>query len=185
MKKTFSAVLALLVILTTLVAWAAPQPSPSSIQRKDRSRKPINIKADKLQADNKGKTAIFTGRVVSKQDDITIYSDRLEIFYGAVKDEVDKIIAVGNVRILQTNRVGTSGHAIYESRDGRITLTINPRVTQEKDSVTGKTIIYYLDEDRSEVQGGENTRVEAVIHPKSDSTPKKSSGKKNDAKEQQ
>lgn len=170
---------ALLVALFVLVAatvWSAPQAA-----RRDRSGKPINIKADQLQADNKGKLAVFTGRVVARQDDVTIYSDRLEIYYGEGKDEVDKIIAIGNVRILQTNRIGTGGHAVYESKLGKVTLTINPRVSQEKDTVTGKVIIYYLDEDRSEVQSGENIRVEAVVHPKSDSGSKKGNNRKNDA----
>ncbi len=159
------------------VVTAAPQQSSAPASRQDRSKKPINIKADKLQADNKGKKAIFTGRVVSKQDDVTIYSDRLEIFYGEGKDEVDKIIATGAVRILQTNRVGTGGQAVYESKEGKVTLTINPKVTQDRDSVTGKVIVYYLDEDRSEVQGGDNVRVEAVIIPRGDGGPKKNTSR--------
>lgn len=164
------------MLLSVVAVYAAPQ-SGGSTAKKDRSSKPINIKSDQLQADNKGKLAVFTGRVVARQEDVTIYSDRLEIYYGEGKEEVDKIIAIGNVRILQTNRVGTGGHAVYESKLGKVTLTINPRVTQEKDTVTGKVIIYFLDEDRSEVQSGENIRVEAVVHPKSDSGPKKNTNK--------
>lgn len=160
----------LLVAVTTV--WAAPSPAGGMV-KKDRSSKPITIKSDQLQADNKGKQAIFIGKVVARQDDVTIYADRLEIFYGESSEEVDKIVAIGNVRILQTNRVGTGGHAVYESKLGKITLTVNPRVTQDKDTITGKVITYYVDEDRSEVQGGENARVEAVIHPKSGSGPKK------------
>lgn len=163
------------------VAWGTAPQQPGTL-RKDRSKKPINIKADKLQADNKAKKALFTGRVVSKQDDVTIYSDRLEIFYGEGKDEVEKIIATGNVRIIQTNRVGTGGQAVYESKEGKVTLTINPKVTQDRDSVTGKVIIYYLDEDRSEVQGGENVRVEAVIVPKEGDGPRKNASRKNESR---
>lgn len=164
------------LLLTAALAWAAPQANESTA-KKDRSSKPITVKSDQLQADNNGKLAVFTGRVVARQDDVTIYSDRLEVYYGESSDEVDKIIAIGNVRILQTNRVGTGGHAVYESKLGKITLTINPRVTQEKDTVTGKVIIYYVDEERSEVQSGENARVEAVIHPKSGNAPKKNGTK--------
>lgn len=169
MPKNSQTVLLVLVLLLFGVAttFSAPQPvGGTAAVRKDRSSKPITIKADDLKADNKGKTAIFTGRVVARQEDVTIYSDKLIIYYGDGQDEVDKIEAIGSVRILQTNRVGTGGHALYENREGKITLTINPKVTQDKDSVTGKVIIYYLDEERSEVTGGDNARVEAVIHPK-------------------
>ncbi len=173
MKKLVDLLVVFCVLSVAFAAWSATSPP----LRQNRSKKPINIKADKLQADNKGKIAVFTGRVVSKQDDVTIYSDRLEIYYGEGKDEVDKIIAIGNVRIVQTNRVGTGGHAVYISKDGKMTLTINPKVTQDNDSVTGKVIIYYLDEDRSEVESGEDVRVEAVIIPKGDNGPKKNKSK--------
>lgn len=183
MQNVKRLVAALLVLLLTLsLAWAAPQPAEKKAA-KARSAQPITVKSDQLQAYNEAKQAVFTGRVVARQDDVTIYSDRLEVYYGETDDEVDKIIAIGNVRILQTNRVGTGGHAVYESKLGKITLTENPRVSQDTDTVTGKVIIYYLDEERSEVQSGDNARVEAVIHPKSGSTPKKSD-KKHDANKQ-
>lgn len=156
----------------------AAQSGAPAKTRQDRSSKPINIKADELKADNKGKTAIFTGRVVARQEDLTIYSEKLVIYYGENQEQVDRIEAIGSVRILQTNRVGTGGHAVYESKEGKITLSGNPKVTQDKDSVTGKLIVYYLDEDRSVVTGGENARVEAVIHPKPGSGPKKNDPKK-------
>jgi lipopolysaccharide export system protein LptA len=171
--------LLLLVCLPGVVpAVAAPQPAAGSPAKRDRSSKPINVKADELKADNKGKIAVFTGRVVARQEDVTIYCDKLIVYYGEKDDQVDKIEAIGTVRILQTNRVGTGGHALYESKEGKITLSINPKVTQEKDSVTGKVIVYYLDEDRSVVTSGENARVEAVIHPKPGSGPKKNDAKK-------
>jgi len=176
-SQTVLLVLVLLLFCTAPALSSAPQPSDgTAAARKDRSSKPINIKADDLKADNKGKTAIFTGRVVARQEDVTIYSDKLIIYYGDGQDEVDKIEAIGSVRILQTNRIGTGGHALYENREGRITLTINPKVTQDKDSVSGKVIIYYLDEERSEVTGGDNARVEAVIHPKPGSGTRKNDG---------
>jgi lipopolysaccharide export system protein LptA len=86
-----------------------------------------------LKADNnKERTAVFTGRVVARQDDVTIYSDKLIIYYGENEEQVDKIEATGSVRILQTNRVGTGGHALYENKVGKITLSVNPKVTQDK-----------------------------------------------------
>lgn len=164
---------AVFVLASMTSAIAEPQSG-----KKDRSSMPITVKADHLQADNKGKIAVFTGKVVSRQEDVVIYSDRLEIYYGETSDDVDKIIAIGNVRIVQTNRVGTGGHAVFENKEGKITLTINPRVTQDKDTVTGKVITYFMDQDMSVVDSGDNTRVEAVIHPKAGSGQKKKDVKK-------
>jgi lipopolysaccharide export system protein LptA len=143
-------------------------PADKSV-RKDRSNLPITIKSNEMTADNRGKTAIFSGKVVARQGDITIFSDKLIVNYAEKNGEVDKVEAVGNVRIIQLNRTGIASQAVYESRDGRITLTgsPNPKVTQGLDSVSGKIITYYVDDDKSFVTGGgdPNSRVEAVINP--------------------
>lgn len=133
---------------------------------KDRSGIPITIKSNELNADNKGKTAVFTGKVVAKQDDVTIYSDKLIVNYADAKGEIKELEADGNVRIVQINRIGTANHVVYDSASGRITLTGNPKVTRDGDSITGKVITYYVDDDRSVVSGdGAKVRVEAVITP--------------------
>jgi lipopolysaccharide export system protein LptA len=160
-------------VITCLFAASLALANPAEL--KDRSSLPINIKSNELVTDNKGKTAIFTGKVVAKQGNVTIFSDKLIVYYGENQGEVDKIEADGNVRIVQENRTGLSAHAVYESKEGRITLTgNNPRVSQGTDVVTGKIITYYIDEDRSVASGGGDSRVEAIIHPQEkNSKPKK------------
>lgn len=170
-SKFFLSLAGLIFIFSTTV-WAV-QPAASS----DRAQQPITVTADHLNADGKDKTAVFSGRVVARQQDVTIYSDSLEVYYGEETDEVDKVVAIGNVRIVQADQTGTGGHAVYETKMGRITLSDQPRVTKGNDTVTGATIVYYIDEARSLVEGGSG-RVEAVLHPKSGSL----SGKNNDAK---
>lgn len=132
---------------------------------KDRSHLPITVKSNELTTDNKGKLAVFTGKVVAKQGDVTIHADKLTINYGSTEGDVEKIEADGNVRIIQENRTGIAAHAVYENREGRIVLTGSPRVTQGADTISGKIITYFIDEERSIVSGGGDSRVEAVIHP--------------------
>jgi lipopolysaccharide export system protein LptA len=78
---------------------------------------------------------------------------------------VQKIDATGNVRIVQQNRTGFASHAVYDSRIGQIILTGTPHVTQGSDSISGKIITYFVDEDKSVVSGGGDSRVEAIINP--------------------
>jgi lipopolysaccharide export system protein LptA len=159
MKKWSLLTVRILVALALLlsVAFAA--------DHKDRSNLPITIKSNEMAADNKGKTAIFTGKVVAKQGDITIYADRLTINYSDKKNDVEKIEADGNVRIVQENRIGTASHAVYQSTQGRITLTGDPKITQGTDTMSGNTITYFIDDDRSEVSSGPGRPVEVLIHP--------------------
>ncbi len=152
-------ILVIIVLMTASAVLAAPA------VRKATSSQPITIKSDELVADNKGKVAVFTGKVVAKQGDVTIFCDKMTVHYGAVKGEVDKIEADGNVRIVQENRTGTAAHAVYDSKEGKVILTGGPpKVMQGADTVSGEVITYFIDDDRSSVSGG---RVEATIHPKS------------------
>ena len=132
----------------------------------ERNRSPIQIKADELVTDNNSRTATFIGRVSARQGDIVIYSDKLIISYGGSGQDVEKVEAFGNVRIIQGNRHGEAAHAVYDNKGGKIILDGAPKVSQGEDVITGKTIIYYVDEQKSVVSGGTGTRVEAVIHPK-------------------
>jgi lipopolysaccharide export system protein LptA len=161
-------------ILFVLISWtfAAYAAQSASEPHRGTSNLPITVKSNELTADNKGKIAIFTGKVVAKQGDVTIFCDKMTVYYGNTQGDVDKIEADGNVRIVQENRTGLSSHAVYESKQGKITLTGGkPKVMQGADTVTGEIITYFIDDERSSVSGG---RVEAVIHPKpkNDTRPK-------------
>jgi lipopolysaccharide export system protein LptA len=135
--------------------------------QKDRSNLPITVKSNEMTANNKGKTAIFSGKVVAKQGDITIFSDKLFVSYADKNGGVKKVEALGNVRIVQQNRTGFADQAVYDSLNGRIVLTGTPRVVQGSDSISGKVITYYVDDDKSDVSSGGDpkSRVEAVFNP--------------------
>jgi lipopolysaccharide export system protein LptA len=165
----------LLVCLCSMVPVSLLQAAQSAqATHKDRSNLPITVKSNEMTADNKGKTATFSGRVVAKQGDITIFSDKLIVSYAETGKDVEKVEALGNARIVQQTRTGFADQAVYDSRNGRIVLTGTPRVVQGGDSISGKIITYYVDDDRSDVSsdGDPKARVEAVIN---------SSARKNDA----
>jgi lipopolysaccharide export system protein LptA len=168
------------VLLSTLILLGYTVSVVSAVpdSRRDTSNLPITIKSNDLSADNKGKTAVFSGKVVAKQGDLTIFCDKMTVYYGNTQGDVDKIEADGNVRIVQENRTGLASHAVYESKQGKIVLSGgNPKVMQGADTVSGEIITYFIDDERSSVTGG---RVEAVIHPKSknEARPKKGNADK-------
>lgn len=153
------------LLLSLLLAFCTVS-SASAAEGIDRSDQPITIKSNELFTDSKSGTATFTGKVVAKQEDVSIYSDKLVVFYSEKSGEVDRVEAFGNVRIVQKNRLGTAGHAVYNNKDGKISLYKSPKVYQGKDVVSGAVITYYIGEEKSVVTGGPESRVEAVIYPK-------------------
>lgn len=131
-----------------------------------RSEEPIKIKSDSLLTDNGKKMATFTGNVIARQGDMTIYADRLVVSYSEESGDVSSAEVFGNVRIIQGERRAQADHGIYDAINARIVLDGNPKVFQKSDTISGHVITYYLDQDKSEVTSGVNSRVEAVIRPK-------------------
>ncbi|WP_246044881.1 lipopolysaccharide transport periplasmic protein LptA [Geomonas ferrireducens] len=129
------------------------------------SKEPLKVKSDTLTTDNEKKTATFEGKVVARQGDMTLYADRLVVSYSGPGNEVSQVEAFGNVRIVQQERQATGAHGVYDPKTARITLDGNPRVVSGEDVVTGKVIVYYVNEQKSVVTSGPKERVEAVIHP--------------------
>jgi len=141
-----------------------------------RNSEPIKIKSDRLLTDNNLKIATFEGNVAARQGDLTIYSDKMVIKYADEEGGISTAEVFGNVRIIQGERRAQAEHGIYDAKLATITLDGNPKVFQNSDTISGKIIMYYLDQDKSEVTSGSGSRVEAVIHPKgkgSDGKPSK------------
>ena len=166
------------ICIALIFLWypVAAQSTPASGTSKNRSSLPITVKSNEMNADNTAKTAVFFGKVVAKQGEVTIFSDKLIVSYAEKGGDVEKIEAFGNVRIVQLNRTGFSDQAVYESSSGRIVMTGSPRVVQGDDSIRGKVITYYVDDEKSYVtsDGDPKARVEAVINP---AARKKDAGK--------
>ena len=88
------------------------------------------------------------------------------VHYAAEGGNVERVECSGTVRVVQKNRTGTAGNAVYDNKQGKIVLTVRPTVHQGEDMISGSEITYYLADQKSVVTGTPSTRVEAVIHPK-------------------
>ena len=145
---------------------AAPLPLPAAS-----SREPVEISADRLEADDLAKTLVFIGHAVAKQGEITISGDRLTIHYPPEGGDVEQIVAEGNVRIVQGERVATGQRGEYFRAEERVVLTGSPRVSEGANSVQGHEITLFLRENRSVVKGGADGRVNAVFQPQGERSP--------------
>lgn len=139
-----------------------------------RNEEPIKIKSDNLLTDNGKKMATFTGNVAARQGDLTIYADKLVVSYSEESGDLRSAEVFGNVRIIQGERRAQADHGMYDAKNSLIVLDGDPKVFQKSDMISGKIITYYLDQDKSEVTSGVNSRVEAVIRPKGKGSDAKS-----------
>lgn len=140
-----------------------------------KSSGPIHIKSDLMEANDQAGVVVFTGSVVATQDDLTINSDKMEVFYSKqsskapsddnAKRSIDRIVASGHVHILKGTRTATAEKAIYEKPAEKIILTGSAQVIEGQNRVKGDTITMFVNENRSVVQGTGKDRVEAVVFP--------------------
>jgi len=156
-----------------------------------KSKKPINITSDNMEADNKRKTVVFIGRVRAVQEDQILTCDRLIIFYVDVKTpakpaggapdrpseapglfgaggsgrQIKHITALGHVKLVQKNKVAMGRRADFFRRENRVVLSGEARVWDGRNTLSGERITVYLNEDRSIVEGSRSRRVQATIYP--------------------
>ena len=148
------------VLLACLVSPLAAQNLPV-----DRTSEPVQVTADRMDADDAAQTLVFAGNAVARQGDISIASDRLTIAYLADGRQMKEIIAEGNVKVTQGERVATGQRAVYDSLEQKIVLSGAPVVAEGPNSVSGDEIVLFLDGRRSLVKGGPDGRVKAVFQP--------------------
>lgn len=116
-------------------------------------KKPVIITSRTLTADNKNNTAVFEGSVIAKTDDMTIYSDKMTVFYDNSQSTIKKIEAFGNVKVQRKERAIFSDEAIFIDNEKKIILRGSPRVVEGENVITGTQIIFFLEEDRAVVEG--------------------------------
>jgi len=169
MKNIFGlGVLAGAVLLTVAVmAWGSDK-SPLNLGKGGGSNQPLRITAQELEADNKNRVITFRGKVEARQGALTINADTAQVFYEKKEEgnEIREVVATGNVKVQEGDRLATAQKAVFMNREQKITLTGQPKVWQGKDMVSGEKIIVLLDEEKSFVESGPDRRVEVILHPK-------------------
>jgi len=129
------------------------------------TKQPIEITAQKLELIQQQRQSIFTGDVVAKQGDMTLSADKLTVFLLENQDQIDRLEAVGTVKVVQFDRVATADRAIFYQLEEKLVLSGHAVVVQDNNKVSGDEIEIYLKENRSVIKSSKSSRVKAVIIP--------------------
>jgi lipopolysaccharide export system protein LptA len=140
-------------------------------------QEPITITSDRMEMDQKNTTVTYRGHVVTVRGDLTLKSETLRATYDPNGKRLKEVVAEGEVQVSMGDRVATGKRAVYSGENSTITLTGNPVVRQGKSQVSGARIIMFINEDRGVVEGG-SQRVKAVIFPEDIEGESKDRGKK-------
>jgi len=182
------AVLLLVFLSGHVMAASAAAPTKDDAKKKDDSKKtedakkkddskksttgfefnkkdPIFITADWMEVDQKQNTITYKGRVVTVQAEMTMRSETLTAYYDPEMKQMKQIIAEGKVNATQGNRVATGEKAVFDDKAKTVTLTGSPVMRQGNSQVSGIKVIYFVEQDKSIVEGDGKIRVQATIFP--------------------
>jgi lipopolysaccharide export system protein LptA len=128
------------------------------------SRAPIDITSDSVEGTQNSVT--FKGNVVAKQDETTLYADRVVVNYDSETKKIKEIIAYNNVKVVQNERRATGDKGTFYQDENKIVLEGNAVVREGDNVIRGHRVTYLVDEERSWVEpepgGG---RVSTTITP--------------------
>lgn len=184
--RYFNPLLLFIVGLSLLGTTPAFSANAKEAIGQDSEKKSIEIQSDKLRSENEGKKIIFSGNVLSTWGDLEIQSDILEVYSnpqnkkdkkikklsdGQPEQDLEKIIAIGNVRIKKGDRRAKGDRADYNNKKQVIVITGTPHATAwEGDNIIkGEKMTFHLEEDLFKVEG----RVRLVLFPKNPPPEKK------------
>jgi lipopolysaccharide export system protein LptA len=109
---------------------------------------PITIHSQRLTADNQAGTGLFEVSVVARTPDMTIYTDKMLVYYEKNTGNVKRIDASGSVKFIKEGRIITSQDATYYADGDKVIFTGEPRAVQGENVVTGTRMTYFMSEDR-------------------------------------
>ncbi len=134
---------------------------------------PTRVSADTMNYDSANSTVTFTGEVEIQRAEFMLWAENITVYLNSAEQsndpmaslqsgEITRIIAQDDVRMKYGNNSGSCGRAIYEASDALLIMQENPVLKEGVNSLTGEEIRYYMQQNRSEVIGG-NKRVEAIF----------------------
>jgi lipopolysaccharide export system protein LptA len=148
-----------------------PKKSSTLSKQMFNSKGPIHIVSNRLDANNKKRIIIFSGHVVVKRSTLTLTCDRLTVQYTPKGGDISQILAEGSVVMKQPPRSATCQKAVFYQKTNKVVLMGNPILSEGKNKVTGSKVTFFLNSDKTIIEGGKKGRVSTTIVPKSQMVP--------------
>ncbi|MDV3256869.1 MAG: OstA family protein [Sphingomonas sp.] len=146
--------LAALAALTLGAGLAAAQDSISALKGHD-SHAPIDLSADRAEAQDRADRAIFAGDVVVKQGALTLRTERLTLAYASQDGiDINRIDASGGVVVTSPSETARGDFAVYDLNEGLITMVGNVRLERGGSFLSGARLTIDLDTGRAVIDGG-------------------------------
>ena len=119
------------------------------------SRAPIDLSADRAEAQDRSDRAIFAGNVVVRQDALTLRTARLTIAYASSGGiDINRIDASGGVVVTSPSETARGNFATYDLDAGLITMIGDVQLERQGSSLSGGRLVIDLNSGRATMDGG-------------------------------
>ena len=151
-RKSILALAATAAMLGAGIAQA--QEGISALKGHD-SRAPVDVAADRAEAQDRADRAIFAGNVVVRQGDLVLRTARLTLAYSNNDGiDIDRIDASGGVTVTSPSETARGDFAVYDLNSGLITMVGNVRLERGGSHLNGGRLTIDLDSGRAVMDGG-------------------------------
>jgi len=125
----------------------------------------ITIVSNKLNVDMNKRKSTFIGDVHAYNETLKVWSDEMTIILKIEKDEINEILANGNVKIIRLVEGSEiyGDAANYSLEEEVIIITGNVVVIENGNKVSGSELVVDLKSSSSIMVGSDSKRVEALI----------------------
>lgn len=169
MKKTLLSLF--IIAFCATCAKAAPIPGGED-------NLPVDVTSETMVYNADKNTVIFKGNVEAVRGEFKMWSELLTLYLTKNNNEgkektsapaaleggnLDQIVAEKNVRFQNGTQSGSAQKATYYSAKSLLVLEGNPILHDGDNSIKGTVIRYYVNENRSVVEGSPKQRVHAVF----------------------
>ncbi|HKQ08287.1 MAG TPA: LPS export ABC transporter periplasmic protein LptC [Blastocatellia bacterium] len=115
--------------------------------------------AERMNYSDTERLVHYEGNVHARQGADRIDAAKVDVYLQKETNEVDRMLADGNVTLTQPARRGTGDHLVYTASDGRAVLSgKNARVDDaEQGSTMGTELTFYSRDDRIQVENRQGT----------------------------
>ena len=119
------------------------------------SRAPVDISADRGEAQDRADRVVFAGNVVVKQQELTLRTARLTVAYSNANGiDINRIDASGGVVVTSPSETARGDFAVYDLDQGLITMVGNVRLERGGSFLNGGRLTIDLDSGRAVMDGG-------------------------------
>ena len=134
------------------------QEQPVSALKGHNSNAPVDVSAERIEVQDRGDRAVFTGKVHVTQAELTLDTPRLTVAYsggeGGNGVQIKRLDAAGGVVVRSPSETAKGDFGVYDLDRKLITLIGNVQLTRQNNRVNGSRLVIDLDSGRAVIDGG-------------------------------